>query len=471
MEDDAHGSSRDDHDVKAEEGSADVEMVDSKPKYKSWKKKYRKMRVKFDECMTEGEELYRLEQKALSKAKQLAVFNDRLLALLLDINNSHQIPTDKRIDLRLDAPVSPADPDEAPVLELDKEPLDGPQPGKSLQQLLREVPHLDYAATAERFPDRTADLEAPVDSPAAPAAAAADPSRRPHPPTFLTADDIDNYTYEVDLAVAARRRADAGDELELLPTMAPLARENGASGGTGGANGTAGGGGSGAAAGRDTPGPAGSGASSSRDFALRNPTSVYNWLRKNAPKVFLQDEENASEKKGRGGGGGGGGGHGGGDDDDNHTPRGGARSRKSAGGERAASSRGARSSKRASAAHSRDKRKSVDDSMEYLDDELGFLDAAGTPTAAGASGERGAGAAAAGAAGSTGKGGAKRKRQADDDPGYRPKGGSNRPTKKKRKSLGGADGDGTAATPTAATKRARKSAGAASVAEDSVMED
>jgi hypothetical protein len=33
-----------------------------------------------------------------------------------------------------------------------------------------------------------------------------------------------------------------------------------------------------------------------REAALRNPISVYNWLRRNQPQIFLQDNENASEK-------------------------------------------------------------------------------------------------------------------------------------------------------------------------------
>lgn len=35
-----------------------------------------------------------------------------------------------------------------------------------------------------------------------------------------------------------------------------------------------------------------------KDASLRNPVSVYNWLRKNQPHIFLQDHENASEKSG-----------------------------------------------------------------------------------------------------------------------------------------------------------------------------
>ena len=37
-----------------------------------------------------------------------------------------------------------------------------------------------------------------------------------------------------------------------------------------------------------------------REMALRNPVSVYNWLRKHQPQVFLQDNEIQSEKPPRG---------------------------------------------------------------------------------------------------------------------------------------------------------------------------
>lgn len=52
-----------------------------------------------------------------------------------------------------------------------------------------------------------------------------------------------------------------------------------------------------------------------RDANLANPSSVYNWLRRNTPQIFLQDNDNSSEKGaavGTGGSGGGGAGGGGG---------------------------------------------------------------------------------------------------------------------------------------------------------------
>lgn len=68
-----------DDDLKHEEGGPDVRMADAKPTYKSWKKKYRKMRIKFDQLQAQNEELYQLEQKALKKTKQLAIYNEYVL--------------------------------------------------------------------------------------------------------------------------------------------------------------------------------------------------------------------------------------------------------------------------------------------------------------------------------------------------------------------------------------------------------
>jgi len=59
--------------VKAEDDSADTRMAEDKPTYRSWKKKYRKMRIVFDQKMHEGEELHKLEQKALATVRRLAI--------------------------------------------------------------------------------------------------------------------------------------------------------------------------------------------------------------------------------------------------------------------------------------------------------------------------------------------------------------------------------------------------------------
>lgn len=342
-------------------------------------------------------------------ADQCTHRSSRLLDMLLDVNNSPQIPPDKRIDLSLDLPMD----SEGLCLDIDRQPSTPRQGKKAYKKLLSEVPHSPFASARERFPDLVADLDAGRDSPA-------DPNQgMPHPPSFLTADDIDNYHYEIDLRYTKKRAATMGNkgaspDLKdlLLPTLAPIA----------------------ATAAKDgTSTTTSSTTIAARDLMFRNPTSVYNWLRRNAPKTFLQDGEvhpdvAASEEPGHshsqehglvrsgatGRGGGGRGSRGGGHADRGERGRGSVRGKKTGGG--------------------RGRAKETDDAMD-VDDDGGAAGIA-TPTES--------------------KKGGKRKRVVDDDPGYRPKGGSSRPAKKKRKSTG-AEAE-VVATPTASgPKKSRKS--------------
>ncbi|KUI63132.1 hypothetical protein VP1G_10244 [Cytospora mali] len=439
-----------DADLKHEEGGPDVTMADAKPTYKSWKKKYRKMRIKFDESMAQGEQLYQQEQKALKKIKH------RLLDLLTDINNRPQIPTEKRFDVSLDIP---SDAEETFTLDIDREPRPGPQPSKSLKDLIKEVPHLDFAATAERYPDVAHNLLTGIDSPAAEA------SHQQHPPSFLTADDIDNYLWEIDTQTKAESE-EHGDDIEMLPTLAPLAREhNAGSGHTAAAPGR---GATPSSAVTNLKDTSAAGASSisttSRDFALRNPTSVYNWLRKHAPNTFLQDNDGGEEKKQKGGSG---------DkksrkahrvadededeeEDETRTPArkgagGGARKSGAEGGRAntaAARAKGERASRRSIAISTKSKRQSIEDTVYDMDEDMGIepQQPAGSKS--------------------------KRKRAMDDDTGYRPKGGSSRrPAKKRNKnsisatSVGGAGvADHIGAETPAGKKRMREEAEAKEVA-------
>lgn len=222
----------------------------------------------------------------------------------------------------------------------------------------------------------------------------------------------------MDLRVAARQSRSSSPPT-LLPTLAPIANTDGhappkdirpsvllanlnANHGT-------------------TTGLSGGSASTTaaaRDQVFRNPTSVYNWLRKHAPKTFLQDHEIATSHHdhddaghslatpGTSGRGGGRGSRGGGHHDraerGGASARGSGRGKKLGGGSRAA------------------KAKEVDETVDADDDNM--VDMA-TPS----EGKKG--------------GAGKRKRVADEDPGYRPKGGSSRPVKRKKKSMGGGEGE------------------------------
>lgn len=236
--------------------------------------------------------------------------------LLLDVNESPQIPFERRIDLNLD------DEDDD---ETDSDNSETTQkPTKSLKKLIQEVPHQSYEEYCQRFPDLRDDLE-PTDP-------------QIHPTSFLSADDVDEYLYHLDMRLGLRPK----------PTLAPSV--------VGTSNSSV------------VP----------TNFALRNPTSVYNWLRRHAPKTFLQDLEKEKDK----------------DKDDREKDDG--RKRKS-GVSRKKQSTTSRKEK--------EREKETAESMDW-DDEVTHETPAGSML--------------------------KGKRKRDDDPGYRPKGGSSRPMKKRK---------------------------------------
>ncbi|KAH6874695.1 IEC3 subunit of the Ino80 complex, chromatin re-modelling-domain-containing protein [Thelonectria olida] len=295
--------------------------------YKSWKKKYRKMRIMFDQKMHDGEELHQQEAKAAALVKRLAVENDRLLDILQEVNNSPQIPPEKQVDISMDtsSQVNKA------ILTLDPDLKNAKNNAtKKFEDLVRNVPHSSYNQAKEALPSIIDDLKVP--------------EGEAYPADFLSPDDIDNYIYEIDALI---------DPDNHIPTLAPLAHpEN-----------------------HHPPNP-----------NLKNPTSVTNWLRKHAPKIFLQDGETHGDAE---------------DGEGGHTS---GRKTRGGRGERGgrASTRGKRMSAaaRSSAAERGDWDVSMDEDPDIP---------ASTPVPRG-------------------------KRKRDDDTGYKPRGSSTRPTKKKRKS-------------------------------------
>lgn len=176
--------------------------------------------------------------------------------MLLEVNSSAQIPPDKRIDLGIETPFLTEVPDLVTAEELAqaaelKTPAGqaiyneicaileekaaekaASRPVKSLAHLLTTTPHLATNSSLVSR-DLIASLE-PLEGSTSPIA-------------YLTPDQIDDYCYDIE--------ATLGDA--PLPPPIP-------------------------------PNPY-------QEVAVRNPHSVYNWLRKNEPKIFLQDGE-ASEK-------------------------------------------------------------------------------------------------------------------------------------------------------------------------------
>lgn len=110
------------------------------------------------------------------------------------------------------------------------------QPSKSLALLMSVTPHLSTSNGAPLQPSVRENVET-LDGYAAPI-------------SYLTADQLDDYLYEIDTSLGA-----------VPPTNPP--------------------------------------ASAHQELALRNPHSVYNWLRRNEPKIFLQDGEGSEKSLGK----------------------------------------------------------------------------------------------------------------------------------------------------------------------------
>ncbi|KAM0127989.1 hypothetical protein ACHAO1_009226 [Botrytis cinerea] len=228
------------------------------PPYKSFRKKYRKMRIKFDEAMRQNNHLFMEEQLADETAKKLARENDRLMDLLLDINNSAQIPADKRIDLSVGGPaladvpalvtkeeLAQAAEDTSPegqalykeLQDLLKDRDDTnitDKPTQSLAKLMSTVPHISLM-NPHVSPESLADFEPQ--------------SGKTHPIGYMSLEEMDKYLHEVDASI------------NVVPGMATVVYPP-----------------------------------TAQDVTLKNTHSVLNWLRRHEPKIFLQDGEGPIEK-------------------------------------------------------------------------------------------------------------------------------------------------------------------------------
>ncbi|KAI9809135.1 MAG: hypothetical protein M1825_002425 [Sarcosagium campestre] len=226
--------------------TADISMTDAKTTYKSWKKKYRKMKVSFDQKMKDSEQLFRDEQKAQNTLRRLAEENHKLLDLLLDVNDSIHIPHHHRFDL-ISITTNPPSSSAVPALEPDQSPhADDPPAVKSFSKLLSSVAHSNLADIA--------DEDLPLEIRAS-----------PPPASYITPAHEEEFLLRLD----SNYPLEGFDSNSDYPSSGAHKL-------------------SGATADREKD----------KDVALRNPVSVYNWLRKHQPQVFLQDNEGPPEKSG-----------------------------------------------------------------------------------------------------------------------------------------------------------------------------
>ncbi|KAK2757892.1 hypothetical protein FQN54_004298 [Arachnomyces sp. PD_36] len=302
-----------------------------KQTYKSFKKKYAKMRIKFDEEMKESNALCMESLKINELSKKMKEQHDQLLDLLLDFNDSLHLPPHLRYDLNVP---SPSDPLQEPE---PKAPTVSHNPASARAALHKAKARL---TAREISPDeyRTVEDEVRESKVFAPGVQFSSLLEIPHTEPgddlstigemetslgFLNPDEEAEYLNALDF-----RLGDSADTT-LPKSNAPPAVDK------------------------------------EKEVTLQNPVSFYNWLRKHKPHVVVQDNEPNAE----------------------NPP-----SRPS----------NARASKR-SAAQMRKEEDMYDEDGILLDLDNG----------PGASTSRG-------------------KRKRDEDGGYRPKGGSSRPSKRRK---------------------------------------
>ncbi|PYI00391.1 hypothetical protein BO78DRAFT_465354 [Aspergillus sclerotiicarbonarius CBS 121057] len=239
----------------------------TKQSYRSFKKKFAKLKVKFELQMRESESLIREGLRIEDLSKRIQEQNDQLLEVLLEFNDSLHVSPSLRYDLSTpeddsflppperDVPKSYSDPDVASsVLQDAKARLAA---GRMSSEAYREVeddvkrgqafaPQMQYTSLT-KFPH-------------------SGPLQPENPDAYNPAQELGFLTPEYETEYCLALDAKLGDEEALeqfvcIPKKPSLAERE-------------------------------------RDAALRSHVSVHNWLRQNQPQIFLQDNENASEKSG-----------------------------------------------------------------------------------------------------------------------------------------------------------------------------
>lgn len=217
------------------------------PVKRSWRRKYRKMRIRFDDAMQHSSSLIMDEWKAMGVARRLQAENDQLLDALLDFNNQPRVAPRQRFDLsHPNAPLRATE---------------------TADQNIHHADQLNSANAVQQLHKSLASLEATV-----PHTVVTDLAALPdgidlseHAPGYMSPQHEEDYLLALDQLLEDQAfEASTSDHrtLHLGPSQPPL---------------------------------------SEKDLTIRNPDSVYNWLRKNQPQVFLQDKDaphhdNASEK-------------------------------------------------------------------------------------------------------------------------------------------------------------------------------
>jgi hypothetical protein len=233
------------------------------------------MRIKFDEAMTYSDNLIKAEWKAMGTARRLQETNDQMLDMLLELNEQPRVNSRLRYDLRQ---LSQAD-TAVPSLEAGLDPEFVKQQLQALRDDVASgsITAEEYTLKADRLHSSQAiqqtlkslaSLEAKIPHTARdylPGYPIQGIDLSEHAPGYMSPVHEDEYLLAYDQILdipGFDQSLQQGRPVRLASAQPPL---------------------------------------SEKDLTVRNPDSVYNWLRRHQPQVFLQDKdaahhENLSEK-------------------------------------------------------------------------------------------------------------------------------------------------------------------------------
>jgi hypothetical protein len=229
------------------------------------------MRIKFDHAISQSNALITEEWKAMGTARRLQAENDQLLDALLDFNDQPRVSARQRFELSetgtATAPAGLGVTTEAAAQRLHELREQLHSGALTAEQYTQQADQLHSAQAVPQVQRTLASLEATV-----PHTTLTDLTALPdgidlseHAPGYMSPQHEEEYLLALDQLLEDPSFEEATRHqrtLHLGPSQPPL---------------------------------------SEKDLTIRNPDSVYNWLRKNQPQVFLQDKDaahhdNMSEK-------------------------------------------------------------------------------------------------------------------------------------------------------------------------------
>ncbi|KAK6359119.1 hypothetical protein TWF696_000286 [Orbilia brochopaga] len=131
---------------------------DAEPKasYKSWKKKYRKLRHKFEGVMKRSDELFKQDLVATATIKRITEENNRLLDLLLELNGNDHISHKYRQNVGSPSSITPPrlmTPDTLQQIQARKFFVDDPAASVEVKPEPASIPFPDPAGAVEPAPE------------------------------------------------------------------------------------------------------------------------------------------------------------------------------------------------------------------------------------------------------------------------------------------------------------------------------